>query len=243
MKPLHKTTWIVLFALAMGFLESAVVVYLRALYYPEGFDFPLQAMSQTLAITELYREAATLIMLVAMGVLAAKHNLHRFAWFLLVFAVWDISYYIFLKLLINWPASLLTPDILFLLPGMWTGPVLAPVINSLIMILLAYAILAGRNKSMLVTGLSRSIWTLLIAGTLIIIANYMADYASYVIENKSAIASTKVSWNEFMIIQSTQFIPRAFNWLIFSAGVAMHLAAVVLIVFGRGIQTESDDQT
>ena len=63
MKPLPKTIWIVFFALAMGYLESAVVVYLRELYYPEGFDFPMKEMSRILAVTELFREAATLIMI------------------------------------------------------------------------------------------------------------------------------------------------------------------------------------
>lgn len=71
----------------MGYLESAVVVYLRELYHPEGFNFPLKAMAQDVAITELYREAATLIMILAVSVLAAEIWLHRFAWFLIVFGI------------------------------------------------------------------------------------------------------------------------------------------------------------
>lgn len=97
MKPLTKTTWILCFAIAMGYLEAAVVVYLRALYYPDGFSFPLKEMSQTLAITELYREVATLVMIFSIGVLAAEYRLHRFAWFLVVFSVWDIAYYVFFE--------------------------------------------------------------------------------------------------------------------------------------------------
>jgi hypothetical protein len=62
--------WVSLFSIAMGMLESAVVVYLRELYYPEGFAFPLKMMSSTLILTEILREAATLIMLIAIGVLA-----------------------------------------------------------------------------------------------------------------------------------------------------------------------------
>ncbi|HEX7411836.1 MAG TPA: hypothetical protein VF298_06815, partial [Bacteroidales bacterium] len=111
---MNKTIWIILFALAMGYLESAVVVYIRALYYPEGFAFPLKEMAENLAITELFREAATLVMLLAIGFLATTERLHRFAWFLIVFGIWDIAYYFFLKLLIGWPESLLTYDILFL---------------------------------------------------------------------------------------------------------------------------------
>ncbi len=79
--------WITAFAVAMGFLESAVVVYLRAIYYPEGFRFPLVAMSPVLIFTELVREAATLVMLLAPGALISRKRLERFAWFCWSFAV------------------------------------------------------------------------------------------------------------------------------------------------------------
>jgi hypothetical protein len=233
MKPFSKTIWIVLFAIAMGYLESAVVVYLRALYYPEGFIFPLKAMSQSLAITELYREAATLVMILAIGVLAAKHKLHRFAWFLVVFGTWDIAYYVFLKVLIGWPQSLLTTDILFLLPSMWTGPVVAPVINSLTMMLLAYVILAGRKGSFPVTRLSVKVWVLLIAGSVIVLIAYMKDFSAYVIENRHLFTPGEKGWNQFVMEQSSQFIPRSFDWILFCAGVFMHIVAIFLVFFKK----------
>ena len=40
----HPRTALLLYAVAMGYLEAAVVVYLRAIYYPEGFSFPLKPM-------------------------------------------------------------------------------------------------------------------------------------------------------------------------------------------------------
>ena len=132
---------ITLFAVAMGFLESAVVVYLRELYYPEGFSFPLTNLADHILITELFREIATMVMLVTVSMLAARKWNIRFAWFIYMFAIWDIFYYIFLWLLIGWPESLLTWDILFMIPTTWVGPVIAPVINSLTMILLASLIL------------------------------------------------------------------------------------------------------
>ena len=229
MRPLNKTIWILLFAIAMGYLESAVVVYLRALYYPEGFDFPLKEMSQITAITEIYREAATLIMILAVSVLAAKYWLHRFAWFLVVFSTWDIAYYIFLKVLIGWPGSLLTSDILFLLPSMWTGPVIAPVINSIIMILLAWTILFEGKGSVIILNLSRAVWVLLLAGTLIVLATYMKDFANYMMEQRHLQPSGEVMWSEFMMIQSSQFIPGSFDWPLFSAGVFMHIVAIFII--------------
>ena len=84
--------WIFVFAAAMGFLESAVVVYIREIYYPEGFAFPLKEMSQTLAVTELFRELATMVMLVGMAALASKRFTVAVAWFIYAFAVWDIFY-------------------------------------------------------------------------------------------------------------------------------------------------------
>jgi hypothetical protein len=77
----------------MGMVESAVVIYLRELYYPGGFKFPVQPTSTTVAITEVIREIATMIMLLAIGMLAGKSKTGRFAWFIYSFAIWDISYY------------------------------------------------------------------------------------------------------------------------------------------------------
>jgi len=229
MKPLNKTIWIILYALAMGFLESAVVIYIRALYYPEGFTFPLKEMAPYLATTELIREAATLIMIIAVGILAAKDKLHRFAWFLVVFGIWDIAYYLFLKLLIGWPESLLTTDILFLLPSLWTGPVIAPVINSLTMILLAAVILNGRHGSLPLTKLTRGEWILLITGSVVVLIAYMKDFAGFVLDYKHSIPEEEFSWDKVMIILPAQFVPRSFDWVLFCAGVFLHLIAVLLI--------------
>lgn len=233
MKLLSKTLWIVLFAIAMGYLESAVVVYLRELYYPEGFVFPLKAMTQSVAVTELYREAATLIMILAVSVLAADYKLHRFAWFLIVFGTWDIAYYVFLKLLIGWPESLLTTDILFLLPSIWTGPVIAPVINSLTMILVAFVILISSKVSKPLIHLSKVIWVLLIAGSLIVLIAYMKDFTSYVLDYRRLISTEDKNTKLDVLRLSTQFIPRSFDWMLFCIGVSMHLAAVILIIFKK----------
>src|SRR5674476_343996 len=137
----YNLLWVTLFSVAMGMLESSVVIYLRELYYPAGFQFPLKATSYIVAVTEIFRELATLIMLLGIGVLAGKNKHERFAWFIYSFAIWDIFYYLFLFLIINWPVSLLDWDVLFLLPVMWVGPVWSPVLLSLLMIILAQSIL------------------------------------------------------------------------------------------------------
>ncbi|HEX7880229.1 MAG TPA: hypothetical protein VF720_12515, partial [Candidatus Eisenbacteria bacterium] len=127
----HRIAFIVIFGTAMGFLEAAVVVYLRLLYYPSGFDFPLVLLPSITVGVELGREAATIVMLWGVAELTGRNGVERFGWFSILFGVWDIIYYVALKAVLDWPASLLTWDVLFLIPLVWTGPVLAPVIVSI----------------------------------------------------------------------------------------------------------------
>ena len=125
---------IIVFAIAMAFLEAAVVVYLRELYYPEGFSFPLKMIPMKIYAVELGREAATIVMLAAIGWLSAKNFLSRFAGIMIAFGIWDIFYYVFLKILLNWPSNILEWDLLFLIPLPWVGPFIAPVIVSIFLI-------------------------------------------------------------------------------------------------------------
>jgi hypothetical protein len=77
MKRLPVIIWLTFFAIAMGYLESAVVVYLREIYYPEGFAFPLKMMDGRIALTEVIREAAPLVMLATLGMIAGRERLAR----------------------------------------------------------------------------------------------------------------------------------------------------------------------
>jgi hypothetical protein len=224
-----KWIWVILFAIAMGYLETSVVIYLRTIYYPEGFVFPLKVMNQTLAVTEIFREAATIIMITAIGFLASKQRLQKFAWFLMVFGIWDINYYIFLKLLIGWPDSFMTYDILFLIPSIWTGPVLAPVINSFIMIVLATIILFDKNGVQPLTRLPAIVWLLLIGGSIIILLAYMKEYVIFIIEYTRPL-SRQISLHEYSSELPSKFIPRSFDWLLFLSGIMMHIVAIVLMM-------------
>jgi hypothetical protein len=108
----------------MAFLEAAVVVYIRGL---------IQVTSDRVSLgpyvtMEVWREAATLVMLVAVGWLAGRRRTDRLAYGLFAFGLWDICYYAWLRVLIGWPATLLDWDILFLIPLRWWGPVLSPVL-------------------------------------------------------------------------------------------------------------------
>ena len=121
---------LMLFCAAMAYLESAVVVYLRALYSPDGSDLMLNRIPPQIIHIEIFREAATIIMLAAVSILAGHSRRQRTGAFIFCFGIWDIFYYIWLKILINWPAGLMDRDILFLIPTIWVGPVLAPVLIS-----------------------------------------------------------------------------------------------------------------
>lgn len=120
--------WLVVFGAAFGYLEGAVVVYLRELYYPAGFGFPLAPISESLLPVELARELATLIMLASVAMAAARTAWGRFGVFSLLFGVWDLVFYAVLHAVLGWPESFMTWDILFLLPTVWVGPVLSAVL-------------------------------------------------------------------------------------------------------------------
>ena len=135
-----------LFALAFGYIEAAVVLYLREPYYPGGFQFPPTDIPSRLLWTEVAREAATLLVLLSVARLAVpsravRRNLRRFAVFAYCFGIWDLVYYLALKLLVGWPVSLLDWDVLFLIPLPWTGPVLAPMLVSVVLVVAAVLIL------------------------------------------------------------------------------------------------------
>ncbi len=145
-KPIRKILWGTVFGIAMAFAEAAVVVYLRTIYYPEGFFFPLKPLFDKLIVIEILREIATILMLISFAALAGKKLWERFAYFLVCFAVWDIFYYIWLKVLLDWPASFLDWDILFLIPLPWIGPVIAPVSVSILMLVFGLKIIHMFHK-------------------------------------------------------------------------------------------------
>lgn len=126
--------WLWLFGLALGWFEAAVVVYLRALYYPDGFRFPVVLVLDRVALMEIGREAASLLILAAAARLAGRRFLERFAAFMLVFGIWDLVYYAVLRLVLGWPPGLGTWDLLFLIPVPWVGPVWAPVVVSVTLV-------------------------------------------------------------------------------------------------------------
>ena|SRR5688572_30428664 len=124
--------WVSLYAIAMALLEAVLVVYLRHGLPHANIDKFARVSYLSM---ESWREAATIIMFVAVGWLAGHQKIDRWAYGLYAFGLWDIWYYIWLKVLIDWPTTLLDWDTLFLIPVEWRGPVLSPVLIALLICL------------------------------------------------------------------------------------------------------------
>ncbi len=217
-----------IFSIAMGFFEGIVVVYLRELYYPNGFHFPLTFFSEKMLSIELTRELSTLVMLVTIGILAGKNPIQRFAYFLYCFAVWDIVYYAAIKLFLDWPSSFLTWDILFLIPVAWVGPVLAPIICSLTMILLAVVIIYFREKGVEVK-IKTLEWAAILIGAFIIFCTFIWDYASIIITGGFLSDFFSIAKDERFIKIITGYTPVFFNWYLFSLGEILILFSIAMI--------------
>jgi hypothetical protein len=215
---------VIIISIAMAALESAVVVYLRALFYPDGFTVALKLIDQRILLIEIAREGATLVMLIGIGGLAGINFKDRFAYFLLSFAVWDIFYYVWLKVFIDWPSSVLEWDILFLIPFTWLGPVLAPVICSVTMILLAIVIL--RSNKPLTVGL----WGLLLTGSAIILYTFLKDYGSIIISNGFFHDFAFLLQNKDFLAIATTYIPQSYSWGYFALGEILILAGTIKMI-------------
>lgn len=173
----HLNRWFLgagVFAIAMAFLEASVVVYLRALYYPGGFSFPLVRIPERMILIECGRELATIVMLVSVSLWLGSTRWSRFGWFAFVFGVWDLFYYMWLRLLLKWPATLLDPDILFLIPIPWIAPVIAPIAIALTMCVIGVAlVVVERHGPVYRPGVAA--WALGVLGTAILLYTFMHD--------------------------------------------------------------------
>lgn len=166
-----RYVWLWIFGLGFGYFEAAVVVYLRALYYPEGFRFPVVLVWDRVVLVEVVREAASILVLAAAARLAGTRFLERFGAFMLLFGVWDLVYYAVLRIVLDWPAGLGDWDILFLIPVPWLGPVWAPCVVSLALVAAGSRLYwtADRPRK-----IRRSDWAVEIAAGLTVVAALVA---------------------------------------------------------------------
>ena len=201
----ERARWgiVVAFAIAMAWVEAASVFYIRALvdriepYQPN--PLPIHG---PLGTVELWREAATLVMLGTLGILAGRTWRHRSGYAALAFGAWDVFYYIFLRLMTGWPRTLLDWDILFLLPLPWWGPVLAPVSIALLMIL--WGTLATQSED----GVTDARWGRALAsvGIALALSSFMIDAWRALPDGRDAVL---------------QVLPTTFNWPLFSVALLL----------------------
>lgn len=201
---------LILFGLAFGFVEAAIVVYLRAIYEPMRAAFypnvppadlfpliTLQQLAQTgkmyLLHIEIARELATIVMLGAVALAVSRKPAEWLAAFVVAFGVWDIAFYAFLELTIGWPASLLTWDVLFLIPVPWYGPVIAP------MMVAAAMIASGTYYLRRPFPIGGKHWIAIFAGALVLTIAFCSD------------------WRNLM----AGGLPNPFPWIVFAAGLVL----------------------
>ena len=141
----YGSLWVL--ALAFGWIEASVVVYLREIYMREAslqgtnyfagsqsFQVSLLSLPSHVIAVEMAREACTIVLLGAVAWLAGRRSADRAGAFLLSFGIWDLTYYAGLKLALGWPDTLRAWDILFLIPLPWVAPVWAPVTVSVVFV-------------------------------------------------------------------------------------------------------------
>jgi hypothetical protein len=210
----ERTRWAVVvgFAVAMAWVEAASVFYIRALVDRiepyQANPLPLDTTNGAFGYVELWREAATLVMIATLGLLAGRTWRRRAGYAALAFGVWDIFYYVFLRLITGWPRTVLDWDILFLLPLPWWGPVLAPVSIALLMIV--WGTLATQSRDDSVD--ARGTWALGWAGIGLALAVFMIDAWRVLPAGRDAVL---------------QVLPTTFNWPLFC--VALLLMASPLL--------------
>lgn len=214
-------TGLILFGIAFGYIEAAVVVYLRTIYDPireqispgrePGELFPLISLEQLdrsgphhmhRLKTEVGRELATLVLLAGAATMAARNFREGMAAFVMAFGIWDIFYYVFLKVLIDWPASLMTWDILFLIPVPWVGPVISPTLVAAVMIVAGLLVLR-RERSGRRVEFGTGHWLGIVAGGIVLVISFCWDW-------------------RFVMAGG---VPRRFPWPIYLTGLAVAIAA------------------
>ncbi|HSW56015.1 MAG TPA: hypothetical protein VLH59_13080 [Ignavibacteriaceae bacterium] len=179
----------------MAYLESAVVVYLRAMYGIENLLRDINFETDIYTFIEIGREAATIVMLVIVGLKAGNTWQKKFGYFFLSFGIWDIFYYIWLYVFIQWPKSLFEWDILFLIPLPWWGPVIAPILISILLISIGYLLIS--EVKIKVTSIDWIAFGLSIA---VLLYTFTEDSIKVIISGTGDL---------------TKIRPTSFNWLLF----------------------------
>jgi hypothetical protein len=196
--------------------RGACVYYLRAMVDRlEPYQANPLPMHGVLGPVELVREAATLVMLLAVGGIAGRTRTTRLGYTAMAFGIWDIFYYVFLKIIYDWPKSLFDWDILFLIPLPWWGPVIAPVSIAVLMIVWGTLVTLDGVRDPVPAG--TSIWWRVNAlGTALALYVFMAD-SFHAVSRGVTVPGT--------------VLPTDFNWPLFALAVTLMAAPVAQLAW------------
>ena len=218
LRPRAWTNWllVVVFAASMAWVEAACVYYLRALVDRlEPYQANPLPIDGVLGRVELVREAGTLVMLLAVGGIAGRTRTTRLGYAAIAFGIWDIFYYLFLKIIHDWPKSLFDWDILFLIPLPWWGPVIAPISIASLMIVWGtlVTLVSVRDPGSAATSIW---WRFSALGTALALYVFMAD--SFLAVSQGVDATRTV-------------LPTVFNWPVFALAVTLMAAPVAQLAW------------
>lgn len=163
---------------------------------------------------EVMREAATIVLLAGVGVAAGLSFVGRFSAFLVGFGIWDLVYYLSLRWLIDWPATVWTWDVLFLIPVPWAAPVLVPAIVAMTMVVAGSIVILEEERGRPFR-VSPGEWLTIVAGGIILVVSFCWD------------------WRHV----AGGGVPRAFPWWLFLGGEAVSLGGFVRALAGRAAPT------
>lgn len=195
----------------MAYLESAVVVYLRAMYGIEDLIRDINFETDIYTFIEIGREAATIVMLVIIALIAGSSLPKKIGYFFLSFGVWDIFYYIWLFIFIQWPKSLFEWDILFLIPLPWWGPVIAPILISILLISIGYLLIS--EVKFKVTSID---WTIFGLSIFLILYTFMEDSIRVIISGTNDL---------------TEIRPTSFNWILFLTAYIVWIGITIKVFY------------
>jgi hypothetical protein len=190
------------YAIAMAYIEAAVVVYLREMHGIEELMRDLPSTLDRFVVIELGREAMTIVMLLSVGWIAGRKLQDRLGHFVFAFGLWDIAYYLWLAIFLGWPDSPLDWDVLFLLPVPWWGPVLAPALIAAVMCIGGTAAVRGADQGV-EWRLSWSNAAIAAAGIAIVLFTFTVDGLRAIPDGANAVAEVR---------------PGDFQWPVFALG-------------------------
>ncbi len=212
MQNVKRWVIVILFAAAFAWVEAAAVTYLRVhIGRVEPYQADPLPITGTLGQIELVRELATLIMLLSIGYLAGRDRRTRLAYAILAFGVWDIFYYLFLRIQLGWPRTLIDWDVLFLLPLPWWGPVIAPMIIAVILVFASSLIALFDRTDFQLCPTSKA-WLLFIPGAILALIVFMQDALRALPHGEEAVRAA---------------LPTSFAWPFFGLALLLMSAPIV----------------